>query len=175
MVFLLLKRHGGFVEWWNIDASSKQYLDRYREPNCPQIKLYNGGGGWNELGKESDTILEVLEAKDWDVLEKLEHRQKTSTYKNLVKNSNRKELKCGWLEPNGKMHYCEYHDHISYVHVVLGTDVSEIEKHGWLHILKGDDGGSPSWYSKNRITQEQARTLREELGCHVFDEQILYQ
>jgi hypothetical protein len=72
------------------------------------------------------------------------------------------------------MHYCEYRDHISYVHEVLGEDVPTIEKQGWIHIRRHDDG-SPYFYSEKRITQEQARTLKEELGCCVFEEQILYQ
>jgi hypothetical protein len=141
----------------------------------PEIKLYNSVGGWNCL-RESDTVLEILDAKDWDVLEKLKHRKKTTSYQRLKENSTKKELKCGWLSPDGTMHYCEYHEHISYVHEVLGSDVPTIEKHGWLHIVKGDDGQPPIFIThEKRITQDQARTLREELGCRVFDEQILYQ
>ena len=179
MVFILIKRAGynpenPSTEWWNITPSDKNKLD-LPIPTRPEIKLFNGGGGYNFL-LESDTILELLMAKDWDILEELEHRQKTTYYQRLKENSTNKELKCGWLSPEGEMHYCEYHEHISYVHEVLGSDVPTIEKQGWLHILKGDRGQPPVFVThEKRITQEQARTLREELGCHVFEEQILYQ
>jgi len=170
MVFILIKRDLNSIEWWRINASDKDKLDLPREL---KIKLYNGGGGYNFL-LDSDIVLEILEAKDWDILEKLEHKEKTTYYQNLKKNSTNKSFKIGWLSPEGEMHYCEYSDHISYVHEILGSDVPTIEKQGWLHIRKYDNGNS-FFTSNKRITLEQARTLREELGISVSDEEILYQ
>lgn len=174
MVFILIKRNNNYIEWWKINPSDKKYLDNYRDPDSPEIKLYNWGGGWNTLGSESDTILEVLEAKNWEVLEKLEHREKTTYYQNLKKNSTDKSLKIGWLSPEGEMHYCDYQEHISYVHEILDSDVPTIEKLGWLHIRKMDDN-TPFFTSDKRITIKQAITLKEELGISVSDEEILYQ
>lgn len=176
MVFILIKREynpeNPSMEWWKINPSDKERLN-LPISNRPEIKLYNSSGGYNCL-LDSDTVIEVLEGKDWDILEKLEYREKTTYYQRLKANSTNKELKIGWLSPDGTMHYCEYRDHISYVHEVLGEDVPTIEKQGWIHIRRHDDG-SPYFYSEKRITQEQARTLKEELGCRVFEEQILYQ
>ena len=171
-IFILIKRHNKQIEWWRIDQSSLEHLDQYCDPDCPEIKLYNFSGGWNCIST-SDTVLETVEGEDWDVIELLKHRKKTSSYKTLKRNSKKKELKCGWLSPSGEMHYCEYHDHISYVHEILGSDVPTIEKKGWVHVLRGE--GEPYFYSKKRITQDQARILREELKIHVFEDQILYQ
>lgn len=177
MVFVLIKREKPkMVCWFSAGVIYQEELKnvRYDSHGCSDIKLENGGGGYNYL-VQSDVIVEIVEGKNWDVVETLENREKTSFYQQLKKNSTNKSLKIGWLSPSGVMHYCEYHDHISYVHVVLGSDVPTIEKQGWIHIIKGDNGGPPSYFTKHRITQDQARTLREELGCHVFEEQILYQ
>jgi len=57
--------------------------------------------------------------------------------------------------------------------MILGEDVPTIEKQGWIHLLRGDDG-KPFYHSDHRITQTQAISLRE-IGVHVFDEEIIYQ
>lgn len=158
MKFVLLKRYPTnldcppLIEWWNKRGN----------------KLYNSGGGWNII-ISTDEIMETIIAKDWDALLTRENIMKTSEYKNLVDNSNNKSLRMGWLAPDGKMHYCKYSNHISYVHLILNSDVSTIEEQGWIHIYSGLD----CLYSKKRITHEQAYTAREELGLRVFDEDIL--
>jgi len=180
-VFILVKSTLGTstieqVAWFEVrqlDDLSK------REDNQPHevINLYNWNGGYCCLGS-NDEILEIVHIdkkriQAWEELDTIENRKKTTEYQKLAKNSKNKELKLGWLSPSGEMHYCEYQDHISYVHVVLDSDVPTIQKNGWLHIRKHDDG-TPFYTSNKRITQDQAYTLRNELGVHVFDEDILY-
>jgi hypothetical protein len=161
--FILIKRFPANTdcppsfEWWEQEGK----------------KIYNQSGGYNFL-ISSDEIVETVKAKDWDILFTPENIAKTTTYKNLVKNSTNKELKCGWLEPNGKMHYCRYQDHITYVDLVLNSSVSEIEDKGWLHVYRNEN--TVVFYANgHRITMAQANTLRDELGLKVFDEDILYQ
>lgn len=133
-------------------------------------KLYNEGGGWNIL-LSTDVVIEEIEAKNWDALWTKENIAKTSEYQNLIKDSKNKDLKIGWLAPDGTMHYCQYGDHITYVHVILNSDVPTIEKQGWLHIIKDMSYVVP----KKRMTYAQAKTIREELGLEVFEDDILYQ
>jgi len=133
-------------------------------------KLYNEGGGWNFL-ISSDEVIEEVSAKDWDALFTRENIAKLSDYKNLVSDSKDKSLKIGWLAPDGTMHYCQYRNHISYVHMVLNSDVPTIEEQGWIHIINGLTYVLP----KKRMTQAQAKTIREELGLQVLDQDILYQ
>jgi hypothetical protein len=158
--FVLLKRFAANpdfpprFEWWEMGKDGK---------------LFNEGGGWNIL-ISTDVVIETIKLKNWTALWTKENIAKTSHYQTLAKNSTDKSLKIGWLAPDGTMHYCEYSDHISYVHVVLDSDVPTIEEQGWLHIVKG----LTSLHPKRRMTQSQARTAKEELGLIVFDEDILY-
>lgn len=157
MTFVLIKRQVGITdkyvfEWWE---------------KCGD-KLYNSNGGWNFL-ISTDTIIETIEGKNWAVVRTLKNRKKTSRYQDLIDNSSNKTFKMGWLSPDGKMHYCEYEDHISYAHIVLESDVPTLENHGWLHIIKNMTG----ILRKNRITQAQAYTLKNELGIYVADEDII--
>lgn len=174
MVFILVKRKlaGSYTQWYSIRNKNLLNNIEYNEIGCSDVKLETYGGGHDYL-VDSDIVLEILESKDWDVLDLLRNRSKTSEYKELKANSTKKELKIGWLSPSGKMHYCEYHDHIAYVHVVLGKTVPELEEKGWIHVRKDSDG-KPYFDVEKRITQEQAQTLRE-IGARVWDEQIIYQ
>lgn len=70
------------------------------------------------------------------------------------------------------MHYCQYQNHIEYVHVILNSDVPAIEAKGWVHINK--EQTVLVKHNNKRITQAQAKTAREELNLKVFDEDILY-
>ena len=161
MTFILIKRklsndNRARFEWWEQDGD----------------KLFNQAGGWNNLF-DSDVIIKKVKAKNWDALFTPENIAETSEYKDLVERSTDKSLKIGWLEPNGKMHYCRYQDHITYVDLILDSTVDEIEKRGWIHIYKGDKG---IFYPvSHRVTVAQADTLRNELGLEVCDEDILYQ
>ena len=164
--FVLIKRvlgnghTGQFVfEWWEKGDIHPKYK---------AVTLYNEAGGWNTL-MESDVILETVKAKNWDMLLTKENIAKTTTYQKLLKDSTDKEIKIGWLAPDGKMHYCHYTNHILYADVVLNTDVPTLESKGWLHIYSGMNGLSP----EKRMTQAQAYTAREELGLNVRDEDVL--
>lgn len=161
MQFVLLKRTPA-------NPSSKPSFE-WRHLNGD--RLYNNGGGWNRLSS-NDEIIETLELKNWDELWTPENTAKTTEYQNLVEESTDKSLKIGWLAPNGKMHYCRYANHITYVHIVLDSDVPTIEEQGWLHIYAGMS--MVNLRNGRRITHEQARTLREELDINVNDEDILY-
>lgn len=136
-------------------------------------KIYHGNGfSYCYIGKD-DEILETIEAENWDAVETPENKAKNTWYQNLVKDATDKSLKIGWLAPDGKMHYCRYENHITYVHEILESDVPTIEELGWIHVYAGADTIMPN--SGKRMTQEQARTAREELGLNVFDDDIQYQ
>ena len=164
--FLLLKRqlsndNSPRFEWWE---KGEKYENTF--------KLYNRAGGWNVIF-ESDEIVETVQAKDWKALNTPENIAKTTTYQTLVENSTNSELKLGWLSPQGKMHYCTYQNHISYANLILGKDSADLEEEGWLHVYKDNIYLQPN--NGMRMTQEQARTAREELNLRVMDEDILYQ
>ena len=166
------KETNGLMEFILIERKPVNKLceSRFEWWNRVGDKLYNQEGGWNVLDK-NDTVLETVYKKNWHALFTPENTAKTSEYKDLVKNSTRKELKAGWLSPEGRMHYCIITDHIRYAHVVLGVDVPELERIGWLHIYKDME----YLRSGKRMTQAQATTAREELGLKVSDEDILHQ
>lgn len=162
MKFVLIKRTPPnpsckpYIEWWEITKDNT---------------LFNDAGGWNTLCS-TDEILETLELPSWKKLWTTQNKLKTSYYQELINDSTRKELKLGWLAPDGKMHYCQFFNHTDYVHEILNLDVPTIEKRGWIHIYRGLTHLHPN--DGQRMTQEQARTAREELGLLVFDEDILY-
>jgi hypothetical protein len=149
------------VSWYELGEIDAKYKER---------RIYNQNGGYCFITK-SDKIIETVEANSWD--SELLDNKKTTSYKDLVKDSSDESLKIGWLSPDGTMHYCKYENHISYVHEVLETDVPTIESKGWLHIMLGDDR-KPFYLTTKRITQAQADKLRE-MGINVFDDDIIYQ
>ena len=169
MEIVLLKRKVGAsenicFEWWEVGEMDKKYNQR---------RLYNCAGSYNFLCK-TDVIIETVTVANWNKFwANPEHIKKTAEYQELAKDSTDKTLKIGWLSPEGKMHYCQYHNHIAYVNVVLNSTASEIEKQGWIHILKNMSCCCRN--NNKRMTQEQARTAREELGLHVFDDDVMYQ
>ncbi len=158
--FILIKRIIGdqrsgnpvVFEWW------EQKGDKLFTPN---------GLSWCIL-LSKDVILERVSCKSWDELLTIDRIRKTSTYQRLYKNSKNKDLKIGWLEPNGKMHYCEYSDHIAYVHLILQTNVPDIERKGWVHIYKDCDV-----LYDNNLTLEQKFTVTNELGLKILDNNLL--
>jgi len=82
MVFILIKRENPSyeqIEWWEIDEESKPLLENF---SSNDIKLYNRAGGHNYLLK-SDTVLEIVEGKDWSKLDALKYRKRSSLYKEL--------------------------------------------------------------------------------------------
>ena len=160
MNFILIKRISGnqrpgnpvVFEWW------EQRGD----------KLFNySGRGWCTL-LSNDVIIDRVKCTSWEELLTPERIQKTSKYKRLYDNSKNKSLKIGWLEPNGKMHYCEYSDHIEYVHIVLQNTVEEVERKGWVHIYK-----NCNTLYLSKLTPEQLITATEELELKILDNNIL--
>lgn len=176
--YILIKRTLGTTtitrdEWRRINNDMKDEVTKPVGARCEDIKLFNEGGDYNYLG-DNDVVLEVKQTTGNDDFWTLDVRKKTTNYKELVERSKDSSLKAGWLSPDGRMHYCQYNDHISYVHNVLDTTVPMIEAQGWLHIIKGSDG-NPFYSSvgKTRMTMAQAKKLKL-MGVHVFDDDVMY-
>jgi len=172
LTFILIYR--GFYksyEWWRI-TSAKEIKIKKQMPEY-ELRLHNYANGYNLLLSD-DVIMEVLEHTSWETIYGKECQAKTSLYKRLRENSNDKSIICGWLSPDGTMHHCEYNDHDAYVHTILNSNVSTIEKQGWLHISKHDDG-QPFYYTpKRKMTQAQAYALKN-MGSEVYECDVLYQ
>lgn len=90
----------------------------------------------------------------------------------MFNDSTNKSLESGWLSPEGKMHYCDYENHIAYAHVILKSDVPTLEMKGWLHIRKGITFLCSNNKYNLRISIAQARTAIDELGMRVNEEDI---
>ena len=67
------------IGWFLAKVKNKEQL---APPFDATIKLENCGGGYNYL-LSKDVILEIVEGKNWDVMDSLEHRSKTSEYQYL--------------------------------------------------------------------------------------------
>jgi hypothetical protein len=172
LTFILIYR--GFYktyEWWRI-TSAKEIEIKKQMPEY-EIKLYNYANGYNSLLSD-DVIIEVLEHTSWETIYSPECQAKTSLYKNLRIDSTDKTIITGWLSPDGQMHYCKYNDHITYVHLILNSEVSTIEAQGWLHISKHDNGEPFYFTPKRKMTQAQANALKK-MGSHVHESDVLYQ
>jgi len=172
LTFILIYR--GFYktyEWWRI-TSAKEIEIKKQMPEY-ELKLYNYANGHNYLMSD-DVIMEVLEHTSWDTIYGPDCQAKTSLYKRMKEESTDKTIVCGWLSPDGQMHYCKYNNHVTYVHVILNSEVSKIESQGWLHISKHDDE-QPFYFSpKRKMTQAQAQALKN-MGAYVHEEDVLYQ
>ena len=165
---LIHRRFYKSTEWWNIDSTDEQFLNLPLDER-PDIKLYNDAGGYNYL-LSTDEIKEILHTNDKNEIFSLENRKKTSAYQNFKKQSTNKSLIGGWLAPDGKMYYCEYHDHVDFASTFIGIDSKTLETRGWVHILKSGKRAYPHIIDK--ITHEQAYTLRNELNCYVDEDNI---
>lgn len=165
--FILIKRNFyKYIAWFEISPSDEQNLTKPKELRG-DIKLYNSTGGHNFLLSD-DEVLEIVHSKNWDFANKLENRKKTTEYQRLLENSINNNFSQGWIDPQGKMYYCEYTDHDAFIHIVLGKTVKEIEKLGWLRIYNG-----LQCVIDKRITQSQANALRN-MGVDVNDEDVIY-
>lgn len=164
-------------EYWLIKSTDKKLAKKFQEqifwirpanPKDKNSKMHHGDSPSYMYWGKNWKILERVTVEDDEQLD----WKKTSTYKNLVNDSTDSSLKIGWLSPEGKMHYCEYQNHISFVHAVLEKDVPTIEKKGWMHIMEGD---GRRYYSKNngkRLTVAQAKWLQNEGDFYISEEDI---
>ena len=161
MKFVLIKRQATpnssiFFEWWNLQGNNK---------------LVNYGRGYTYL-LSSDVIIETVELKSWHELWTPENIAKTTEYQTLVIDSTNKNLKIGWLSPDGKMHYCKYQNHILYVHIVLDKTVPEIETEGWVHIYN-DHYNYKKFYQTTKLTDAQKYTIINELGFELLETDLI--
>ena len=163
MKFVLLKRKLGNTEqvrfeWWHLDPDGK--------------KLWNEGWSFNYLSS-TDIIVETINLKNWKELWKDKSNiEKTSEYQELIADSNNKELKIGWLAPDGKMHYCKYSNHITYVHLILESDVKQLENLGWIHIYKSYYDHE-IFFQTGKLTDAQKYTIVNELGFKLGETDLM--
>lgn len=137
-----------------------------------RTRLYNEYGGYHYLSSD-DKINLIIETEDWITLLTKDRVKLTSAYKKLLEESSNSNLKTGWLDINGKMHYCHSTCHISYAEIILDSTPDKLQKTGWLHIYEYDNRIYYSSYNNNRITYNQAIFLRDN-GLDISDEDILY-
>lgn len=124
----------------------------------------NDVGGWSPFDK-SCKVLETVEVEDYSELD----ISKTTEYKRLFKNSKDNNIDFGWLDREGRVYYCNYHDHISLLDYLFNLGEWDAEQQGWVKIDKEKMYYYESFPPGVKLTPEQRNWLSQN-GFEIFDE-----
>ena len=69
---------------------------------------------------------------------------------------------CGWLDPDGTFHECDYMEHINMAYDLYGTyDTELLAKQGIVHIFWNPINNEPDYYIDKCLTDIQIKWLED--------------
>lgn len=136
--FYLIKDDFGRAGTWYIDGGVANY--------GPYWENISGG---RMPKRESDNIVKVVEAEDWEDL----------NWKETYLGNFERDLREGWLSPTGEFVQADYRYHEDVAEFIIGKTSTELENQGWVKLSSAFDKGF--YTKKDRLTSYQKTWLNK--------------